>query len=174
MAAAEILKLTHIVDNKVTTVVNDIRQLAHSIDDVKWNQVRESLRRWVTPTDPSTNHNIACGIQHGGTAQWFSRSGISRKWKSTGSLLWIHGKPGSGKSILCSAIIQDIETLCKAGLASNAYFYLTLGTLISKIVETSSHLFSSNFLLSPVLAVTSSAAFIQSMTKDHGRPAKLH
>jgi hypothetical protein len=92
MAAAEILRLTQIVDNKVTTVVNDVQQLAISIDDVKWNQVRECLRRWVTPPDPSTNHNIACGIQHGGTAQWFFQGGIFRDWKLTGSLLWIYGK----------------------------------------------------------------------------------
>ncbi|KAI9436574.1 hypothetical protein H4582DRAFT_1854102, partial [Lactarius indigo] len=116
MAAAEILKLTHIV-------VDGVQQLANSIDDVKWNQVRESLRRWVTPPDPSTNHNIACGIQHGGTAQWFFCGRIFEKWRSAASLLWIYGKPGSGKSILCSAIIQDIETLCKAGLGSIAYFY---------------------------------------------------
>ncbi|KAH9044060.1 hypothetical protein EDB83DRAFT_1576213 [Lactarius deliciosus] len=120
MAAAEILKLTHIVDNKVTTVVNGVQQLTNSIDNVT---LRESLRKWVTPPDPSTNHNIACGIQHGGTAQWFFRGGIFGNWRSTGSLLWIYGKPGSGKSILCSAIIQDIQTLRKAGLASIAYFY---------------------------------------------------
>ncbi|KAH9073579.1 hypothetical protein EDB83DRAFT_83863 [Lactarius deliciosus] len=123
MVAAEILKLTHIVDNKVTTVVNGVQQLTNSIDNVTWNQVRESLRKWVTPPDPSTNHNIACGIQHGGTAQWFFRGGIFGNWRSTASLLWIYGKPGSGKSILCSAIIQDIQTLRKAGLASIAYFY---------------------------------------------------
>src|SRR6266702_4473244 len=56
------------------------------------SQVRESLRRWVTPPGPSTNHNIACGIQHGGTAQWFLRGGNFGEWKSTGSLLWIYGK----------------------------------------------------------------------------------
>ena len=56
------------------------------------NQVRESLRTWVTPPDPSTNHTIACGIQHDGSAQWFFRGGIFSKWKCTGSLLWIYGK----------------------------------------------------------------------------------
>ncbi|KAH9014098.1 hypothetical protein EDB84DRAFT_1680234 [Lactarius hengduanensis] len=42
MAAAEILRLTHVVDNKVTTVVNDgketkqaVQQLASSVDDMK-------------------------------------------------------------------------------------------------------------------------------------------
>jgi hypothetical protein len=56
------------------------------------DQVRESLRRWVTSPDPSTNHNIACGIQHVGSAQWFFRGGIFAEWKSIGALLWIHGK----------------------------------------------------------------------------------
>ncbi|KAN0130191.1 hypothetical protein V8E53_011948 [Lactarius tabidus] len=130
MAAAEILRLTQIVDNKVTTVVNDgketkqvVQQIASSLDDIKWDQIRESLRRWVTSPDPSTNHNIACGIQHVGSAQWFFQGGIFAEWKSIGALLWIHGKPGSGKSIICSAIIQDVETLRKSGLASMAYFY---------------------------------------------------
>ena len=56
------------------------------------NQLRESLRRWVTPPDPSTNHNIATDIHHGGSAEWFSEGSIFAEWKSTGSLLWIYGK----------------------------------------------------------------------------------
>ncbi|KAN0127958.1 hypothetical protein V8E53_014212 [Lactarius tabidus] len=130
MAAAEILKLTHIVDNKVTSLINVgnetkkvVQQLANNMDDAKWDQVRESLEKWVPSPDPSTNQSIACGIQHDGSAQWFFRGAIFSEWKSTGSLLWIYGKPGSGKSILCSAIIQDIQTLCKVGLGSIAYFY---------------------------------------------------
>ncbi|KAH9031128.1 hypothetical protein EDB85DRAFT_1383471 [Lactarius pseudohatsudake] len=148
MAAAEILRLTHIVDDKVTTVVNDgkemkqvVQQLASSVDDMKWNQSRKSLREWVFPPDPSTNHTIACDLHHGGTAQWFFRGSMFGEWKSTGSLLWIYGKrmfsqfytkrpliaihisAGSGKTILCSAIVQDIITLREAGLASMAYFY---------------------------------------------------
>ncbi|KAN0128641.1 hypothetical protein V8E53_013560 [Lactarius tabidus] len=130
MAAAEILKLTHIVDNKVTSMINVgnetkqvVQQLANNMNDAKWDQVRESLEKWVPSPDPSTNQSIACGIQHDGSAQWFFRGRIYSEWKSTGSLIWIYGKPGSGKSILCSAIIQDIETLCKEGLGSIAYFY---------------------------------------------------
>ncbi|KAH9035906.1 hypothetical protein EDB85DRAFT_821210 [Lactarius pseudohatsudake] len=90
---------------------------------MKWNESRKSLREWVFPPDPSTNHNIACDLHHGGTAQWFFRGSMFGEWKSTGSLLWIYGKPGSGKTILCSAIIQDIVALSEAGLASMAYFY---------------------------------------------------
>ena len=59
---------------------------------VSGNQSRKSLREWVFPPDPSTNHNIACDLHHGETAQWFFQGCMFGEWKSTGSLLWIYGK----------------------------------------------------------------------------------
>ncbi|KAH9167680.1 hypothetical protein EDB89DRAFT_1890367 [Lactarius sanguifluus] len=168
MASARILKLTYIIDNKVTVVgegvkvidekvqvvksevqlvganvkeIDDkvqtmaedatevkiiIRQTTDQINNVKRNQLQESLRKWQSPLDPSTTHNIVGDRQHEGTAQWFLESNQFENWKLTGSLLWIHGKPGSGKSVLCSAIINDLTPRCGAGSASNplmAYFY---------------------------------------------------
>ncbi|KAF8268320.1 ankyrin repeat-containing domain protein [Lactarius quietus] len=37
--------------------------------------------------------------------------------------LWIYGKPGSGKSVICSSVIQGITGVCKTGSAIMAYFY---------------------------------------------------
>jgi hypothetical protein len=59
---------------------------------VSENQLRENIHKWLSPPDPSTNHNIACGTYHKKIAGWFFQGGIFREWKSTGSLLWIHGK----------------------------------------------------------------------------------
>jgi hypothetical protein len=56
------------------------------------NQSRKSLREWVVPPDPSTNHNIACDLHHGESAQWFFQGSMFGEWKLTGSLLWIYGK----------------------------------------------------------------------------------
>ncbi|KAH9039461.1 hypothetical protein EDB83DRAFT_2295745, partial [Lactarius deliciosus] len=100
-----------------------LQQTADTVDDVKRNQLRERLRRWQSAPDPSTNHNFASDRQHEGTAEWFIRNDKFVGWKVTGSLLWIHGKPGSGKSVLCSAIINDITTQYNEGSASMAYFY---------------------------------------------------
>ena len=88
-----------------------MQQTANDVDDVKrlsytnlisadygdlpirlGNQLRESIHRWLSPPDPSTNHNIACGTHHKQTATWFFQGSIFQEWKSTGSLLWIHGK----------------------------------------------------------------------------------
>ncbi|KAH9055257.1 hypothetical protein EDB87DRAFT_1813988, partial [Lactarius vividus] len=109
MAAAQLLKIAHNVENKITQVIDSGQQ--------------QELRRWVSPPDPSTNHNTACDASHKQTADWFFEGSKVKQWKSTGSLLWIHGKPGAGKSILCSSIIQDALVMRDAGLASVAYFY---------------------------------------------------
>jgi hypothetical protein len=57
-------------------------------------QIRQDLRRWLSPPDPSTNHNIACNAHHTGTATWFFEGRTYKEWKSTASEspLWIHGK----------------------------------------------------------------------------------
>ncbi|KAH8985319.1 hypothetical protein EDB92DRAFT_1377850 [Lactarius akahatsu] len=69
-----------------------VQQTADNVDDVKRNQLRESLRRWQSPPDPSTSHNFASDRQHEGTAEWFIKDGKFGEWKVNGSLLWIHGK----------------------------------------------------------------------------------
>ncbi|KAH8988181.1 hypothetical protein EDB86DRAFT_2060394 [Lactarius hatsudake] len=108
----------------VATEAKSIIQLtANSVDELKWNHIKQLLRTWLSPADPSTNHNIARKAQHKGTAVWFFQGSIFIEWKSTGSFLWIHGKPGSGKSVICSSVIQDVMVVCEAGSAIMAYFY---------------------------------------------------
>ncbi|KAN0115713.1 hypothetical protein V8E52_006659 [Russula decolorans] len=120
------------VDDKLVAVIDDgkearevIHQAADGVDRMERSQLQQDLCRWLSPPDPSTNHKIACRAHHKGTATWFFEGRMYTEWKSTGSdsLLWIHGKPGSGKSILCSTIVEDVKTMCNAGQASMAYFY---------------------------------------------------
>ena len=61
-------------------------------DNFTGNQLRDNLLRWLSPTDPSTNHNIACKAHHKGTTQWFFQGSLFNQWKSTGGFLWVHGK----------------------------------------------------------------------------------
>jgi len=56
------------------------------------NTLRDNLLRWLSPSNPSTNHNIASKAHHHGTAQWFFQGAIFNEWKSAGSFLWVHGK----------------------------------------------------------------------------------
>ena len=56
------------------------------------NQLRQDLRKWLSPSDPSINHNVACGAHRKQGAGWFFQGSIFTEWKSNGSLLWLHGK----------------------------------------------------------------------------------
>jgi hypothetical protein len=56
------------------------------------NHLRDSFRTWLSPPNPSINHNILCYAHHEGTTEWFSGGKIFNDWKSSGSCLWIHGK----------------------------------------------------------------------------------
>jgi len=51
-----------------------------------------NVRSWLSPPDPSINHNIACRDHLEGTASWFIQSDSYKEWTATGPLLWIHGK----------------------------------------------------------------------------------
>ena len=98
------------VNEKVVTIDDRVKEIAGDIDEIRrlssnltsadcvvllvlsGSQLRESAHKWLSPPDPSTNHNIACGTHHKKTATWFFQGGIYQEWKLTGSLLWLHGK----------------------------------------------------------------------------------
>ncbi|KAH9969671.1 hypothetical protein BC827DRAFT_22763 [Russula dissimulans] len=120
MATLEVLKMMREVDEKVNVVLVDGRETK---DEAKREQLQQDIQKWLSPSDPSINHNTACSVQHQVAATWFFDGSIYNEWKSSPSFLWVYGKPGSGKTILCSAIIEDIMALSEAGLANLAYFY---------------------------------------------------
>ncbi|KAF8260289.1 hypothetical protein EI94DRAFT_916506 [Lactarius quietus] len=101
----------------------EIEQANGHIDNVLWNQIEEDVRKWFSPPDPSTNHHTACEAYNNVPPAWLFKADVFEDWMSNGSLLWVHGKPGSGKTILCSAIIQHITKIRHAGKATLAYFY---------------------------------------------------
>ncbi|MCJ1236999.1 hypothetical protein MMC14_004983 [Varicellaria rhodocarpa] len=69
---------------------------------------------WLKPADFSTNKDDLLQRHLPGTCGWFIHSDTYRTWRessknssSTPNLLWVQGKPGSGKSILAAQIISD-------------------------------------------------------------------
>ena len=73
------------------------------------NHIRERLRTWLPPPNPSTNHNIACDAQHEGTGQWFFRGTIFNQLKSSDPLLWVHGKRVFLFSFSMSSMFDHIQ-----------------------------------------------------------------
>ena len=126
MAAAELLKTTHRIDSKMDQVSgSSFPTSSESILPlnirITGNQLRDSLRQWLSPPDPSINYNIATDAHHIGTAQWFFQGSIFKDWQSTGSFLWVHGNRTSlaclqifllTNSQFCSGLREDHFLVC--------------------------------------------------------------
>ncbi|KAN0105778.1 hypothetical protein V8E52_010688 [Russula decolorans] len=130
MAIAQNMRDMRNLHERVTEVIDGgkeakkvMKQIANDVDQIKWKQSREITYKWLSPPDQSTNHNTASDTLHKKPATWFFQDRIYQEWKLTGSLLWVNGKPGSGKTVLSSTVIQDIEAICRAGNALMGYFY---------------------------------------------------
>ncbi|KAI0261708.1 hypothetical protein BC834DRAFT_894258 [Gloeopeniophorella convolvens] len=115
----------------VRGLVSEARQWA----EYRRAQLLCRYREWLSAPHPSTNHNAACAVRLGGTGKWFLEGSVYREWKAGGSLLWIHGKLGSGKTVLCSSIIEDILRLRATESVSVAYFYCDFGDPTKKSIR---------------------------------------
>ncbi len=94
-----------------------------SLDTTKLNDLGRNIIQWLDAPDPSGNYNAADGKRQQGTGMWLLQDPSFISWKSANnSFLWIHGKPGCGKSVLSSTIISHLMD-SSHGDALIAYFY---------------------------------------------------
>jgi hypothetical protein len=83
----------------------------------------DNIYRWLSPPDPSKNLDSGRSLRHKDSGQWFLRSPHFSEWKTTTKgFLWLHGKPGCGKSVLSSTIIDHLQKNLPHG-KKILYFY---------------------------------------------------
>lgn len=88
----------------------DVEDARSAVQDLLFNQRKEKVERWLSPSDPSTNYNKAIQQRQEGTGLWFLQSRAYVQWKTQrDSTLWLHGIPGCGKTILTSTLVEDLE-----------------------------------------------------------------
>ena len=77
----------------------------------KAEKTREQILDWLAHPDPSEIHSIASRARKSTkTGRWFLDGAAFRAFEETPrSVLWLHGDSGCGKSILCSAIIDELR-----------------------------------------------------------------
>jgi ankyrin repeat protein len=80
---------------------------------------------WLCAPDPSSNYQKAKKLRQDGTGLWFLQTEQYLRFKDgTAQFMWLHGIPGSGKSVLSSTILEDLFQSCEAQEGSvTAYFY---------------------------------------------------
>ncbi|KAJ7826554.1 ankyrin repeat-containing domain protein [Mycena olivaceomarginata] len=107
--------------NISTTDANE--RIMKDLRDLSRRHLDDSVRSWLKAPDARANHNTARSLHDGNTGNWLVRSFEYKSWKSTSSsLFWINGKPGAGKTVICSTVIEDMLAL-PGGVQAYFYFY---------------------------------------------------
>jgi hypothetical protein len=68
------------------------------------NQLQMDVQHWLSPPDPSENHEFVWKAHHTGNSAWFFESKVFAEWKASGSFLWIHGKRRFSLLLTCACI----------------------------------------------------------------------
>lgn len=109
----------------VSIVAENVDRINDNIDKIASDKRHRAIYKWLSPPDPSTNHNRAAELRHGSSGGWFLRSNAYLKWKTDSqSFVWLNGKPGSGKTILTSTVIEDLREQ-ESDSSSLLYFYFS-------------------------------------------------
>ncbi|KAF8526884.1 ankyrin repeat-containing domain protein, partial [Hysterangium stoloniferum] len=75
--------------------------------------LREAIYDWLSAPNPSNIFNEAHEKCTKGTGDWFINGMQFAGWKAQcNQCLWIYGIPGSGKTVLCSSIIDNLQNHC--------------------------------------------------------------
>ena len=117
------LSVLQLKDNKKTE--DDLAEVKSFLNLIRADQMSSDLRNWLKAPDASIDHNAACQKKHPGTGAWLTKDTRFEKWLSEqNSLLWLNGFAGSGKSVLCSTVIQSVSRHRRSDFSIGiAFFY---------------------------------------------------
>lgn len=131
------IELLNLANQKKTDSDASALELSKVVELSKTNE-RRAIMAWLRrpgSRNPQSDHQTARAEWVKDTGQWILDDTRYKRWKSTKSHLWIYGKAGCGKTILCSTVIQDLKPYYTQGQRALAFFYFTF-------TDTGNHVYS--------------------------------
>lgn len=82
------------------------------------------VNNWLAAPDPWAKYKETLKRRHPGTGAWLVKDKRVFDWRSqVGSLLWLHGIPGCGKTVLSCTVIESILEICNLAPSQGLGFY---------------------------------------------------
>lgn len=126
------------VSKQVTTINNGV----DAIINQQMDQESIKVLDWLSSIDCHSKQREVLSRRQEGTGEWLFESQEYRNWlDGKHKLLWCSGSPGAGKTVLASAIIDDLETRFSASETGVAFIYCnyaektTVAEYISSIIQ---------------------------------------
>lgn len=119
------IALSKAIGGDIKTIQKGVNEISLGVNSLQIGERHNKIRQWLSAPDPSSNYNKALKNRSANTGDWFLQTTIYSNWLSEpGSLLWLYGIPGCGKTILSSTIIQETVGYCQSRTNSIVlYFY---------------------------------------------------
>ncbi|MCJ1262443.1 hypothetical protein MMC22_002313 [Lobaria immixta] len=139
-------------NTKFRGILKRIEDFERDVEKDKASKTQQEYQNgvWLKHADFEADLQKLQQVHISGTCQWFVHSQAYLQWRDTSStsiapdFMWIQGKPGSGKSVLASQIIQDLHSFggsivtyifCKNGQENKNTLESILRNLIFEILE---------------------------------------
>lgn len=123
----------------------DIKAVSDVLSASQLDEERRRVHQWLQPPNPFANHDAAHHQHEMSTNEWFLKGSAFKTWlEDPSSLLLLYGIPDSGKTIIASSVIAEIEDAILTPKSVLLYFYFdfnnrrkqtALGCLSSLILQ---------------------------------------
>ena len=116
------------MNDKLTVLLHKSNGLEKKFDQMDIRADLNATRRWINAHSTADDYHRAQAERERGTCDWILEKAEFKAWLASGTpskatnILWIRGKPGSGKTFLTARIIDHLK--CHATLA---YFFCSYG-----------------------------------------------
>lgn len=105
----------------------EIDGMKKAVSSIRIHQKSKELHDWLKPSDVIEAHRMAYEKKYPETGTWLFKDPNFMTWfADANSILWLNGFAGTGKSVLCSTVIEFVSryqaTHSSIGLA---FFYFT-------------------------------------------------
>ncbi|KAK3949477.1 hypothetical protein QBC32DRAFT_348975 [Pseudoneurospora amorphoporcata] len=121
-ASASLFEIHHALD-EIKENGKEQARINTLLEDMKHEQRKELIKKRLNPPNYLRDHQQILQKRAASSGQWIFASPVYRAWHTSGSrVLYVHGKPGGGKSTLMSTVIEKLLDSKPAGVAV-AFFY---------------------------------------------------
>jgi hypothetical protein len=122
-----LLAITGDMIHDIKDIRSGILRLEYAMTDAQ----RQAIYQWLECTNPSPLHNLAIKNHERETGTWLLRMPEWLEWlhnPDATRLLWIHGIPGAGKTVLASFLVEEMKVHCGySDEVGHAYYYCHYG-----------------------------------------------
>ncbi|KAL0937045.1 uncharacterized protein CTRU02_209261 [Colletotrichum truncatum] len=109
-AERRIADVLSLLQEDVDRMQRDVSETKAVATTTRNNQHLDKVRRWLSPSDPSSNASMARERRHAGTGTWLLESTTFNEWEAGKRRhLWLYGLAGCGKTVLSTTILDHLQ-----------------------------------------------------------------